>query len=131
MWIRESSISFAYDESTEAMRALAEVTITAGVAAFPPQLVSRAGALVSVLHTEAELWAFRGTDHPVRARQKHRVCTRQYSLQGSCPKGDLWIEAVLGRGKFLCTEAWELQLPLSLQRPCLSTETTAVPIAAV
>ena len=99
MWIWESPISFAYDESTEAMRALAEVTITAGVAAFPPQLVSRAGALVSVLHTEAELWAFRGTDHPVRARQKHRVCTRRYSLQGSCPKGDLWIKVVLGRGK--------------------------------
>ena len=99
MWIWESPISFAYDESTEAMRALAEVTITAGVAAFPPQLVSRAGALVSVLHTEAELWAFRGTDHPVRARQKHRVCTRRYSLQGSCPKGDFGIEAVGGRGK--------------------------------
>ena len=59
------------------------------------------------------------------------MCTRQYSLQGSCPKGDLWIEAVLGRGKFLCTEAWELQLPLSLQRPCLNKETTAVPIHAV
>ncbi len=73
MWIWESPISFAYDESTEAMRALAEVTITAGVGAFGPQLVSRAGALVSVLHAETELWAFRGTDHPVRARQKHRV----------------------------------------------------------
>ena len=99
MWIWEAPISFTYDESTEAMRALAEVTITAGVAAFPPQLVSRAGALVSVLHTEAELWAFRGTDYPGRARQKHRVCTRRYSLQGSCPKGDFGIEAVGGRGK--------------------------------
>ena len=99
MWIRESSISFAYDESTEAMRAHTKVTSVAGVGAFVPQLVSRAGALVSVLHTEAELWAFRGTDHPVRARQKHRVCTRRYSLQGSCPKGDFGIEAVGGRGK--------------------------------
>ena len=36
-----------------------------------------------------------------------------------------------GPGKFLCTEAWELQLPLSLQRPCLNKETTAVPIHAV
>ena len=131
MWSWEASISFAYDESTEAMRALTEVTTTAGVGAFVPQLVSRAGALVSVLHAETELWAFCGTDHPVRARRKHRVCTRQYFLQDSCPKGDSGIEAVLGRGKFLCTEAWELQLPLSLQQPCLSTEMTAVPIAAV
>lgn len=49
---------FAYDESTEVMRALAEVTIAAGVGAFVPQLVSRAGAQASVVHTETELWAF-------------------------------------------------------------------------
>ena len=49
---------FAYDESTEVMRALAEVTVVAGLGAFVPQLVSRAGALVSVLHTETELCAF-------------------------------------------------------------------------
>ena len=46
---------FAYDESTEVMQAL---TIVAGLEAFVPQLVSRAGALVSVLHTETELCAF-------------------------------------------------------------------------
>ena len=49
---------FAYDGSTEVMRALTEVTIVAGLEAFVPQLVSRAGALVSVLHTETELCAF-------------------------------------------------------------------------
>ena len=49
---------FAYDESTEVMRAHAEVTVVAGLGAFVPQLVSRAGALVSVLHTETELCAF-------------------------------------------------------------------------
>jgi len=46
---------FAYDESTEVMQAL---TIVAGLEAFVAQLVSRAGALVSVLHTETELCAF-------------------------------------------------------------------------
>ena len=87
MWIRESSISFAYDESTEAMRALAEVTITAGVAAFPPQLVSRAGALVGVLHAGTELWALLGTDHPVRACPKHHcgVCVSWAQLGLSGP----------------------------------------------
>ena len=49
---------FAYDGSTEVMRALTEVTIVGGLEAFVPQLVSRAGALVSVLHTETELCAF-------------------------------------------------------------------------
>ena len=37
------------------MEALAEVTISAEVGAFVAQLESRAGALVSVLHTETEL----------------------------------------------------------------------------
>ena len=45
---------FAYDESTEVMQAL---TIVAGLEAFVPQLVSRAGALVSVPHVDTELWA--------------------------------------------------------------------------
>ena len=87
MWSWEASISFAYDESTEAMRALAEVTTTAGVGAFVPQLVSRAGALVSVLHAETELWAFRGTDHPVSACQKHccGVCVSWAQLGLSGP----------------------------------------------
>ena len=49
---------FAYDESTEVLQALTKVAIIAGVGAFVPQLVSRAGALVSVLHTETELCAF-------------------------------------------------------------------------
>ena len=106
MWSWEASISFAYDESRRAMRALAEVTTTAGVGAFVPQLVSRAGALVSVLHAETELWAFCGTDQPVRARRKHRVCTRRYFLQDSCPKGDSGIEAVLGRGKPALSKGW-------------------------
>jgi len=46
---------FAYDESTEVIQALAEATIVARVGAFVPQLLSRAGALVSVLHAETEL----------------------------------------------------------------------------
>ena len=37
------------------MRALAEVTVIAEVGAFVAQPVSRAGALVSVLHAETEL----------------------------------------------------------------------------
>ena len=48
---------FAYDESTEVLQALTEVAIIAGVGAFVPQLVSRAGALVSVPHVDTELWA--------------------------------------------------------------------------
>ena len=44
-----------YDESAEVLRIRAEVTIVAGVGGFGPQLGSRAGALVSVLHAETEL----------------------------------------------------------------------------
>lgn len=73
---------FAYDESTEVIQALAEATIVARVGAFVPQLLSRARALVSVLHVDAELWAFLGTDHPVRGSQKHHcgVCVRWEQL---------------------------------------------------
>ena len=52
MWIWEASISFTYDVSNEAMWVIAEVTNSAGVGASVPQLVSRAGALVSVLHAD-------------------------------------------------------------------------------
>ena len=55
IWIWEVSTPFAYDGSTEVMRALAEVTVIAEVGAFVAQPVSRAGALVSVLHAETEL----------------------------------------------------------------------------
>jgi len=48
---------FAYNESTVVLRALIKVVIIAGVGSFVPQLVSRAGALVSVLHRETEIWA--------------------------------------------------------------------------
>jgi len=48
---------FAYDESTEVLQALTKVAIIAGVGAFVPQLVSRAGAVVSVPHVDTELWA--------------------------------------------------------------------------
>ena len=64
---------FAYDESTEVMQAL---TIVAGLEAFVPQLVSRAGALVSVLHTETELCAFlerSSCESPLEAPLR-RVC---------------------------------------------------------
>lgn len=56
--IWEVTTPLAYDESAEVMRELSEVTVAAGVGAFVPQLASRAGALVSVLHAETELWAF-------------------------------------------------------------------------
>jgi len=46
---------FAYNESTVVLRALIKVVIIAGGGSFVPQLVSRAGALVSMLHTETEL----------------------------------------------------------------------------
>ena len=53
--IWEASASLVYDESAEVLRIRAEVTIVAGVGGFGPQLGSRAGALVSVLHAETEL----------------------------------------------------------------------------
>ena len=54
--IWEASASLVYDESAEVLRIRAEVTIVAGVVGgFGPQLGSRAGALVSVLHAETEL----------------------------------------------------------------------------
>ena len=46
---------FAYDECTEVMQVHAEFTTIAGVGTFVPQLVIRADALVSMLHTETEL----------------------------------------------------------------------------
>lgn len=52
------STSFTYDESTAVMQVLAEVTIVTGLGAFVPQLVSRASALVRVLHAETELCVF-------------------------------------------------------------------------
>lgn len=53
--IWEPSPSFVYDKSAEEVGIRAEVTIVAGVGGFGPQLGSRAGALVSVLHAETEL----------------------------------------------------------------------------
>lgn len=81
------SIAFNYDESTEVMWALAEVTITAGVGVLVPELVCRAGALMSVLYAGTELWAFLGTDHPVRACPKHHcgVCASWAQLGLSRP----------------------------------------------
>ena len=69
------------------MRAHTKVTSVAGVGAFVPQLVSRAGALVGVLHAGTELCALLGTDHPVRACPKHHcgVCASWAQLGLSRP----------------------------------------------
>ena len=69
------------------MRAHTKVTSVAGVGAFVPQLVSRAGALVGVLHAGTELWALLGTDHPVGACPKHHcgVCASWAQLGLSRP----------------------------------------------
>ena len=90
---------FAYDGSTEVMRALTEVTIVAGLEAFVPQLVSRAGALVSVLHTETELCAFPVRDYLVRAHWKHRcgVCVSWAQLRLSSDQ----VSWVFGAGWLL------------------------------
>ena len=88
---------FAYDESTEVMQAL---TIVAGLEAFVPQLVSRAGALVSVLHTETELCAFPVRDYLVRAHWKHRcgVCVSWAQLRLSSDQVSwVWCWVVAGR----------------------------------
>ena len=82
------------------MRALAEVTVGARVGAFVPQLVSRAGALVSVLHAETELCAFLERDHPVRAHWKQRcgVCVSWAQLGLSSDQVSwVWCWLVAGR----------------------------------
>jgi len=100
------TVPYAYDAGTEAMRVLAEVTVVAGLGAFVPQLGSRAGALVSVLHTETELCAFLERDHPVRAHWKHRcgVCVSWAQLRLSSDQVS-WVWRWVAAGRCLSRKA--------------------------
>ena len=97
---------FAYDESTEVMRALAEVTVVAGLGAFVPQLVSRAGALVSVLHTETELCAFlerSSCESPLEAPLR-RVCELG-TAQAEQADQVSWVWCWVVAGRYLSRKA--------------------------
>lgn len=54
IWIWEASVSFPYDEGTEAMRAVAEVTVVPGLGAFVAQLGAELG-LWQACCTQTEL----------------------------------------------------------------------------